>query len=75
MSRSPVNVLTTSDLHELSEVHDSDPVSQIVDDREVVRDHDVGQPVRLTWSRFIKLSTCERIETSSALTGSSATIS
>src|SRR5947209_6406576 len=40
-----VDVVAGTDLDQLAEVHDPDPVGQVADDREVVGDHDVGESV------------------------------
>ena len=61
-------------LHDLAEVHHGDPVGDVADDGEVVGDEEVRQP-ELALEVLSRLRICAWIETSSAETGSSATIS
>ncbi len=63
-----------ADLDDPAEVHDRDPVGDLPDHREVVRDEDVRQ-VELALQLRSRLRICAWIETSSAETGSSQTIS
>ena len=44
MERVVVQVVGRRDLHDLAEVHDRDPVGDVADDRQVVRDEEVRQP-------------------------------
>ena len=46
MGRALVDLLRRPDLDELAEIHDADRVCQVLHDREVVGDDDVGQLVR-----------------------------
>ena len=39
-----VEVVRGSDLDDLAQVHDGDPVGDVTDDRKVVRDEEIGQP-------------------------------
>ena len=61
-------------LDDAAEIHHGDAVGDVLHDREIVADEDVGEaePVLQVTSR---LRICARIETSSAETGSSHTIS
>ena len=43
MQRVVVEVVGGRELHDLAEVHDRDPVGDVPDDREVVRDEEVGE--------------------------------
>jgi hypothetical protein len=40
-----IDVVTGADLDQLAEVHDADAIGKVAHDREVVGDHDVGEPV------------------------------
>ena len=44
--------LRRPDLDELAQVHDGEPVGDVADDAEVVRDHEVGEPEPLRRSRM-----------------------
>ena len=72
--RSRVEVVGGRGLDDLAEVHDRDAVGDVAHDGEVVRDEEVGQ-AELVLQVSSRLMTCAWIETSSAETGSSATIS
>ena len=52
MGRALVDLLRRPDLDELAEIHDADGVCQVLHDREVVGDDDVGQLVRRCRSRI-----------------------
>jgi hypothetical protein len=45
MRRPLVDVVGRAHFDQLAQVHDADPVGQVLDDHEVVRDDDVGQAV------------------------------
>jgi predicted exporter len=59
---------------DLAQIHDRDAVGDVLDDGEVVGDEEVGQ-AELALQVLSRLMTCAWIETSSAETGSSQTMS
>ncbi len=68
-----IEVTIRSHLHQLPQVHDCDPVGDVLHHRQVVCNHDIGEPC-FSLSESKRLITWAWMETSSALTGSSATI-
>jgi hypothetical protein len=61
------------DLDDLAEIHDRDAVADVLDDREVVGNKEIGQP-KLRCRSSKRLTTCAWTETSSAEIGSSQMI-
>src|SRR4029077_11525141 len=43
MARAAVELMTGCDFHDLAQVHDRDPVGDVLHDREIVRDEEVGE--------------------------------
>ena len=75
MLRVLVELVGLPQLDDAAEVHDGDAVGDVADDAEVVRDEEVGQVEVAAGGSCSRLRICAWIETSSADTGSSQTIS
>jgi hypothetical protein len=69
-----VDLLGRPILHDLPGLHDRDSVAHRANDREIVRDEEIREP-ELGLKSFSRFRICAWIETSSAETGSSQTIS
>ena len=69
-----IELHAVGDLDDLAEVHHRHAIADVLDHGEIVSDEDVGQPQR-RWRSRSRLTICAWIDTSSAETGSSATIS
>jgi len=68
-----VHLSPPSQFHDLAQIHHGHPVADVPDNRQVVRDEQVGEP-NSSWSSSSRLMICAWMDTSRAETGSSHTI-
>ena len=73
MQRAGEDVVAGPELHDPAEVHDGHAIADVPDHGQVVGDEEIGEP-QLVFRSSSRFTTCAWMDTSSAETGSSATM-